>query len=210
MPVRVLLAACLAATAALGARPLGADEAPPVQVRSTPTERAGEASAGPPSVPGSPTTRADAAGGAVWSWPLDPLPRVVRRFEAPPGPYAAGHRGIDLLTSQGAEVLAVAAGAVTHAGVVAGRGTVTVAHPGGLSSTYEPVERRVEQGQSVAAGDVLGVVQPTGPGGGHCGTLTCLHLGARREGAYLDPYPLLRGGRAVLLPLSGLFPRPLP
>ncbi|MGB7819066.1 MAG: hypothetical protein WBL35_10085, partial [Ornithinibacter sp.] len=113
MPVRVLLAACLAATAALGARPLGADEAPPVQVRSTPTERAGEASAGPPSVPGSPTTRADAAGGAVWSWPLDPLPRVVRRFEAPPGPYAAGHRGIDLLTSQGAEVLAVAAGAVT-------------------------------------------------------------------------------------------------
>ncbi len=29
-------------------------------------------------------------------WPLDPEPDVTRGFEPPPGPWAAGHRGVDL------------------------------------------------------------------------------------------------------------------
>ncbi len=213
MPLQLLLAACLAATAAVGTTPLGPGAHPAAEGRSLRAEpTSGPTAAQAPvlgfpvlgsPVLGSPGLRADAVGGPAWSWPLDPVPHVLRRFEAPPGPYAAGHRGLDLRTAPAAEVLSVAPGEVTHAGVVAGRGTVTVAHPGGLSSTYEPVDERVAEGQSVDVGDVLGVVQPTGPTGGHCGTLTCVHLGARRGHAYLDPYPLLRGGVAVLLPFTG-------
>jgi murein DD-endopeptidase MepM/ murein hydrolase activator NlpD len=102
-------------------------------------------------------------------------------------------------------VLAVADGVVTHAGRVAGRGTVTVQHAGGLSSTYEPVDPGVLVGQRVSVGDVVGALAP-GDGealAGHCGPLDCLHLGARRDAGYVDPLVLLLGGRVRLLPLGG-------
>ena len=98
-------------------------------------------------------------------------------------------------------MVAVEAGVVTHAGDVAGRGTVTVAHAGGLSSTYEPLDPAVSAGSVVAVGDLLGTVRAR-DGPGHCGVRPCLHLGARRGESYLDPYPLLVGGRLALLPLG--------
>ena len=94
-------------------------------------------------------------------------------------------------------MLAAAAGRVTHAGVVAGRGTVTVLHAGGVRTTYEPVEAGVRTGDAVSSGQVIGVLQP---GGSHC--RGCLHLGAVRGGLYLDPLRLLRPSRVVLLPLT--------
>jgi murein DD-endopeptidase MepM/ murein hydrolase activator NlpD len=98
-------------------------------------------------------------------------------------------------------VLAVEAGTVTHVGTVAGRGTVTVLHADGLSSTYEPVAGSVPVGARVAVGDVLGVLEDAAVT--HCGGSGCLHLGARRPPAYLDPLPLLTGGgRIRLLPLG--------
>jgi murein DD-endopeptidase MepM/ murein hydrolase activator NlpD len=114
--------------------------------------------------------------------------------------YGAGHRGLDLKVADGTPVVAVEAGVVTHAGDVAGRGTVTVAHAGGLSSTYEPLDPVVRAGSVVAGGDLLGTVRAH-DGPGHCGSRPCLHLGARRGDSYLDPYPLLVGGRLALLPL---------
>ncbi|HYN65715.1 MAG TPA: M23 family metallopeptidase [Ornithinibacter sp.] len=137
---------------------------------------------------------------ARWRWPIRPRPPLVRPFRAPPTPYAAGHRGLDLATVDGAVVLAVEGGTVTHAGTVAGRGTVTVAHSGGLSSTYEPVRAVVSVGEVVSAGAVLGTVSAR-DGPAHCGARVCLHLGARRAEAYLDPHPLLAGGWLALLPL---------
>jgi murein DD-endopeptidase MepM/ murein hydrolase activator NlpD len=125
----------------------------------------------------------------------------MRPFRAPPSPYAAGHRGLDLATADGALVLAVEGGTVTHAGLVAGRGTVSVGHAGGLSSTYEPVAPVVAAGAVVSAGDVLGTVRARDGPGVHCGARVCLHLGARRGASYLDPHPLLAGGRIALLPL---------
>jgi murein DD-endopeptidase MepM/ murein hydrolase activator NlpD len=122
---------------------------------------------------------------------------VVRRFEPPPSRYAAGHRGIDLRSTAGDRVTAVQAGRVTHVGSIAGRGTVSVLHPSGIRSTYEPVRPTVRPGQPLARGDPVGVVSA----GGHCGT-GCLHLGARRGPEYLDPLPLLVGGPVVLLPLE--------
>jgi murein DD-endopeptidase MepM/ murein hydrolase activator NlpD len=137
-----------------------------------------------------------------WRWPLVPRPPVLRRFRAPPNPYAAGHRGIDLAAAHGSAVLAVERGIVTHRGWVAGRQTVTVRHRDGLESTYEPVAPTVAVGASVAAGQQLGgVAAPVGVTGGHCGARACLHLGARRGDGYVDPWPLLTGGRVVLLPL---------
>jgi murein DD-endopeptidase MepM/ murein hydrolase activator NlpD len=126
---------------------------------------------------------------------------VIRKFRAPLTEYGRGHRGLDLAAEVGAPVLAVDGGVVTHAGLVAGRGTVTVRHDGGLSSTYEPVSPGVVVGSTLAAGDAVGTVAARA-GSAHCGARSCLHLGARRGNAYLDPLPLLVGGRVALLPLG--------
>ena len=136
---------------------------------------------------------------ARWRWPVGPGHDVARPFERPPTPYAAGHRGIDVLSTAGAPVTAVEAGVVTHAGRIAGRGTVTVTHADGLASTYEPVAAAARRGDQVRGGGRLGTLEATG---GHCGAAPCLHLGARRGQDYVDPLPLLTGGPIVLLPVS--------
>lgn len=142
-----------------------------------------------------------AAERARWGWPIRPRPAVVRPFRAPASEYGAGHRGLDLAAVEGTPVVAVESGLVTHAAVVAGRGTVTVEHPDGLRSTYEPVLPAVGVGGSVATGDLIGTIRVR-DGPSHCGARACLHLGAVRDGSYLDPYPLLSGGRLALLPIG--------
>jgi len=132
----------------------------------------------------------------TWSWPVSPRPSVLAPYVAPRSTYGAGHRGIDLAATQGQEVLTVDAGVVSHVGVIAGRGTVSVTHPSGLRSTYEPVRGSVVTGSTVATGQILGTVE----GRTHCGG-ACLHLGALRGAGYTDPRPLLGGGPVILLPL---------
>lgn len=134
-------------------------------------------------------------------WPLDPEPDVVRPFEPPPQPYAAGHRGVDLAGTPGQAVLAALAGTVGFAGSIGGKPVVTVAH-GARRTTYEPVVATVEPGQRVAAGDVLGRLVTVDS---HCFPGTCLHWGlveGRGESQeYLDPLTLVGGGPVRLLPL---------
>ncbi len=130
-------------------------------------------------------------------WPLAPPPNVVRPFIRPASTWGAGHRGVDLGASAGSAVRAVDAGVVTHVGVVAGRGTVTVLHRSGLRSTYEPVEAAVKVGDEVTRGQQLGTVGA----GGHCSPEACLHLGALRGTTYVDPLTLLGASRVRLLPL---------
>ena len=139
------------------------------------------------------------AGRPRWQWPMQPRPPVLRPFLAPVTTYGAGHRGLDLGADPGERVRAVEAGVVTHAGDIAGRGTVTVTHADGLRSTYEPLGAEVSMGEQVHVGHVLGVLQP---GGSHCGARACLHLGARHGAGYLDPLLLLVSGRLALLPLQ--------
>lgn len=150
----------------------------------------------PRGVAGSPAATA-AAPDAPWTWPLEPVPAVQRAFDRPATRYAAGHRGIDLTAAHGQAVVAVADGVVTHSGVVAGRGTVTVLHAAGIASTYEPVDDRIAKGTAVAAGVPVGRVG----GGSHCAAAACLHLGARLGEEYLDPLLLLIRVRIVLLPV---------
>ncbi|MEV6690647.1 M23 family metallopeptidase [Micromonospora sp. NPDC051196] len=142
--------------------------------------------------------RPDTAG--RYRWPVDGQPRLVRRFDPPPRPWLAGHRGVDLLAPAGATIRAAGAGTVSYAGLVAGRPVISVTHADGLRTTYEPVEPVVTVGAAVPAGAVLGVLAPGHAG---CPQAACLHWGLRRGSDYLDPLALLGLGRSRLLPLAG-------
>ncbi|WP_414507495.1 murein hydrolase activator EnvC family protein [Streptomyces sp. NEAU-L66] len=148
------------------------------------------------------------------SWPVggagDIRPTVVRGWEPPPAPWAAGHRGVDLGAPAGAVVRAAAPGRVAYAGTVAGRGVLTleVSRSGRppLRTTYEPVRSTVRKGQRVTAGQPVAVLQHGGPF--HCRE-PCLHWGLRRGKTYLDPLSLLPpsmlgGGPSRLLPIFGV------
>ncbi|WP_085214120.1 murein hydrolase activator EnvC [Streptomyces sp. Amel2xC10] len=143
------------------------------------------------------------------TWPVGTRPAVVRAWEPPPTAYARGHRGVDLAAPPGAPVRAVAAGVVSYAGRVAGRGVISVTLTGtNLRTTYEPVRPSVTKGTEVTAGQVLGTVEPTGS---HC-TTPCLHWGLRQDKTYLNPLSLLppwllSKGPSRLLPVLGV---PLP
>ncbi|GAA1813472.1 M23 family metallopeptidase [Agromyces neolithicus] len=133
-----------------------------------------------------------------WTWPVPAPIRVIAPFRAPPTPYKAGHRGIDLLVEPRAAVVAAAPGTVSFAGMVAGRGVVAIDHGDGVVSAIEPVAASVAQGDAVSAGSAIGTVTQ----GGHC-TGDCVHFGVRVHGEYVSPFLFLGGlPRAVLLPLE--------
>ncbi|WP_240157423.1 murein hydrolase activator EnvC family protein [Pseudonocardia broussonetiae] len=142
------------------------------------------------------------APGARYAWPLLPVPQVRRPFRAPEHAYGPGHRGVDLAGVPGQAVLAARGGTVVFAGPVGGRSLVSVQHDDGLRTTYEPVAPAVTAGTVVAAGAVLGVLEP-----GHPGCPDCLHWGVRRDRTeYLDPLVLLRPPRVRLLPVPVPWP----
>src|ERR1700712_1710303 len=89
-------------------------------------------------------------------WPLRPRPAVVRPFDAPSLKWDRGHRGADLAGTSGQTVYAAAPGTVVFAGELAGRPVVSIAHSGGLRTTYEPVRAVVRAGQLVGSGSPLG------------------------------------------------------
>jgi len=134
-----------------------------------------------------------------WDWPLAGRPEVVRPFDPPPVRWRPGHRGVDLAGEPGEPVLAAGAGVVAFAGVVAGRGVVSVDHAGGLRTTYEPVSASVRIGDVVGLGAPLGTLDSGHPG---CPTAACLHWGLRRGDVYLNPLLLVQPLRVRLKPLS--------
>jgi len=112
-------------------------------------------------------------------WPV--AGPVVRAFDPPDIVYGAGHRGIDIGAAEGTTVVAAAAGVVTFVGSINYVPMITVTHPDGVRTTYQPVLAAVQQGATVATGEVIGVLQA-----GH-GTTTSLHFGVLRDSTYLDP-----------------------
>src|SRR5215470_6669685 len=107
-----------------------------------PADLASSAPAAPaPAVPApaAPVPQAPPAPAPAFRWPLDGTPTVTRPFQPPPEPWLPGHRGVDLAATPGAVVRAAGAGTVAFAGQVAGVGVVSIDHPGGLRTTYEPV-----------------------------------------------------------------------
>ncbi|MEX0170239.1 peptidoglycan DD-metalloendopeptidase family protein [Streptomyces sp. LMG1-1-1.1] len=135
-------------------------------------------------------------------WPVGPPPpEIVRGWKPPPGPYAAGHRGVDLAAAPGVAVLAPAAGTVSFAGPVGGRGVLTLTLPGTgtppLRTTFTPVVPLLRAGARVRAGTPIARVAP----GTHCPE-SCLHWGLLRGGTYLNPLVLTRRPPSRLLPLG--------
>jgi murein DD-endopeptidase MepM/ murein hydrolase activator NlpD len=141
---------------------------------------------------------------AVWfGWPLPGSPAIVRTFHPPEFWYGPGHRGVDLAAVAGSPVLAAGAGTVAFAGMLAGRGVVSVDHPGGLRTTYEPVSPSVTTGDRLAKGQRIGTLQLGHPA---CPAVACLHWGLLRgfgdDQEYLDPLRVLAGARVRLLPIG--------
>jgi murein DD-endopeptidase MepM/ murein hydrolase activator NlpD len=137
-------------------------------------------------------------------WPLRPRPAVLRMFDAPSPNWHRGHRGVDLAGVAGQPVYAAAAGTVVFAGELAGRTLVSIAHPGGLRTSYEPVQPSVRVGQLVDAGTVIGELAAGHDG---CAAAACLHWGAMWGAAsradYVDPLGLLASTPIRLKPLGG-------
>ncbi len=135
-------------------------------------------------------------------WPLRPPAEVVRRFDAPSPNWHAGHRGVDLAGVPGQRVYAAGPATVVFAGELAGRPVVSLAHPGGLRTSYEPVRATVQPGQRVSGATVIGELVAGHPG---CPAAACLHWGAMWGAAaradYVDPLGLLAATPIRLKPL---------
>ncbi|MGC1208962.1 MAG: M23 family metallopeptidase [Ornithinimicrobium sp.] len=135
--------------------------------------------------------------GSTWSWPLVRPQVPLKPFDAPSQRWLPGHRGVDLAGFEGTPVRTVANGVVSYSGEINGVGIVSVLHPDGILSTYQPVLDPPASGSSVRRGQRLGTL---GAEGSHCWPLNCLHLGARIGQDYIDPMLLLRAWEVSLLP----------
>lgn len=120
---------------------------------------------------------------------------VIRDFDPPELDWLPGHRGIDLAAVAGLPVRAPAAGVIGFVGDVADTPVVTI-HHGNSRSTFQPVVSGLRVGESVDAGDKIGVVAARG---GHCAA-RCLHWGLRVQDHYLDPRLLVETVRVRLVP----------
>lgn len=130
-----------------------------------------------------------------FGWPVTPHV-VVRTFDPPEVRWGSGHRGVDLQAPAGSQIVAPADGVVTYSGVIANRGVLSIKHPEGFNTTYEPVSDRVAQGTQVHRGDVIAKLDA-----GHCEPIACLHWGYKvGDGEYRNPLTLVRSTRPVLLP----------
>ncbi|MCI9887230.1 M23 family metallopeptidase [Micrococcales bacterium 31B] len=136
------------------------------------------------------------------AWPTPgPVP-VLRAFDKPAQNWLPGHRGVDLGAS--GDLTAPAAGTVRFAGMLAGRGVLSIDHGNGLITSFEPVDALVPRGSTVAAGQVVARVWEPGRVA-HCGATACFHLGLRLDGEYVNPLLFLADAAEPvrLLPLGG-------
>lgn len=144
------------------------------------------------------TTAAPAAG--AWVDPSRGTPaasRVLRGAKIPEKNWLPGHRGVDLALEPGQPVLAAGAGTVAYVGVVVGVPTVSIEHPGGIRTTYQPVHARVRVGDAVGEGDVIGTLSASSAHQGlHWGALT-------GPDTYLNPLTLLAAPTIRLKPVAG-------
>ena len=148
--------------------------------------------------PGLTATAQRARAGAVLSPPLPPPLTVLRSFAPPLHAWDAGNRGVNLAAYPGEAVSAANSGVVLYAGLLAGRGVVSI-RGGALRTTYEPVDPIVHAGDDVVAGQLIGYVAVATDACGPPGS--CLHWGALQNDVYVDPMKLVGVPRIRLLPI---------
>lgn len=135
-----------------------------------------------------------------WRSPTGVKFDLVQRFRAPPHPYAAGHRGIDLKSPGRGVIVAPTSGVVSFVGVVADRGVLSIRVDHATVVSLEPVLARTINGVTLQTGDFVsrGVAVATMSSGGHCGE-RCVHLGVRVNDEYVNPMRFF-AGKPRLLP----------
>jgi len=122
---------------------------------------------------------------------------VTSPFGYRPDPFLgrpALHTGVDLLQPYGAEIRATGGGRVVHAGPMGGYGDmVEIDHGAGLTTRYGHMsEILVQEGQTVAAGEVLGRLGSSGRSTG-----PHLHYEVRIDGEPVDPERFMRAGEPL-------------
>lgn len=134
----------------------------------------------------------------AYDWPVPGAP--VAAFALDDGPYGSGHRGVDLPAERGQPIHPMADGVVLWSGVVAGDAWATVSHADGIVTSYGPllVPGALPVGTPVTRADVIG--RARGDAHGHAGRL---HVGARRDGRYVDPALLVEGSPELVATLVG-------
>ena len=104
------------------------------------------------------------------------------------------HDGIDVQADEGAAVKTAAAGTVQSVTDDELMGTtVVIQHDGGYATQYSSLQENtpVAQGQTVAAGEVIGYVGSTSAAESRMGSH--LHFSVSRDGAVIDPHDYVSG-----------------
>ncbi|MFP7695917.1 M23 family metallopeptidase [Trueperella sp. LYQ143] len=147
-----------------------------------------------PSLPARDPSSAESLSDTVYMWPSGHPVAVLRPFRPGQHVWDRGHRGVDLALNAGDPIYAAADGIVIYAGEINDRSVISIEHPDGIRTTYEPVEIHVKRGQQVIRGQQIGVVTGT-----HCAPSSCLHWGAKRGAReYINPLSLLADQRIRL------------
>jgi hypothetical protein len=118
---------------------------------------------------------------------------TINHYLAPMTEYGEGHRGIDLATFIGDEVLSPSNGEISFSGKVGYRDVVSVRFGASLTASMEPVCSSLVAGTAVMMGDVIGLVcQPDPEYLWHC-EMICLHFGTRTDAGYFSPLAIIGG-----------------
>lgn len=130
----------------------------------------------------------------VWRVPLAPPVQLINQFRQPSSDYSAGHRGVDYQVSLGEEVFAPADGLVWFVGRVVNRNIISLKHGSGILTEFEPVCSTLAPGETVAIGQVVGLICDADPSyRQHCDAARCMHFSLRFAGHYLSPLALIGG-----------------
>jgi murein DD-endopeptidase MepM/ murein hydrolase activator NlpD len=130
----------------------------------------------------------------IWAPPLELPVSLVNLYRQPNSDYSAGHRGIDYRVSLGDSVLAPADGHIWYSGKVVNRSLISIKHPDGTLSEFEPVCTDLAKGESVFQGQQIGQVCGADEEYlQHCLSESCLHFSIRIQGAYLSPQVFIGG-----------------
>jgi murein DD-endopeptidase MepM/ murein hydrolase activator NlpD len=124
-----------------------------------------------------------------WEIPVNSIeePNIAELMDANLGKYDAGHRGVDLITASGNQIIAPEDGVISYKGVVANAPTVTLM-VGEYKNTFQPATTTLPTGSQVGRGEVFAVVDIYRDQRQHCEEVeSCLHWGMLIGDNYLNP-----------------------
>ena len=122
-------------------------------------------------------------------WPIANNQHITTEFMEADAIYGRAHRGMDIGAGMGTDILAIKSGTVVRSGWNNSYGWfVKIEHVDGSSTLYAHMsKRKVEEGDTVAAGDIIGYVGSTGDSTG-----PHLHLEWAEDGKLINPLDCVR------------------